>query len=247
MWDKPNVMIPLANSLFALAAALFFYMAFYAFVRLPIFPLREIVIGGSARHVTRDQVSFIAEHELRGNFFTLDLARTQSAFQKLPWVRAVAVRRQWPDRLDVVIEEHQALARWNNSALVNTRGEIFAAASGENLPTFNGPDGTAREIAEYYAKFTAFLAPLGIRPQRVSLSARHAWQISLQNDTVLELGRREVLPRLKKFVRVYPRTLGQLKFPVEYVDLRYPNGFAVRAPNALPRAQKKGVERSGLE
>lgn len=242
MWDKPNVMHMLANMLFAFAALLFFYLAFYVFVRLPIFPLREIVVGGSAQHVTREQVRFIIEHELRGNFFTLDLARTQTAFQKLPWVRAVAVRRQWPDRLDVVIEEHQALARWNNVALLNTRGEIFAAASNEALPTFNGTDAYAREIAEHYVKFAASLAPLGLRPQRVNLSPRHAWQVGLQNNTVLELGRRDVLPRLEKFVRVYPQTLGRITFPVEYVDLRYPNGFAVRVANALPRAPKKVVE-----
>lgn len=242
MWDKPAIMNLLANMLFAFAALLFFYIAFYVFVRLPIFPLREIAISGSLGHVTREQVQFITEHQLRGNFFTLDLARTQSAFQKLPWVRTVAVRRQWPDRLEVFVEEHQALARWNNSALVNTRGEIFAAASNAALPIFHGDDSAVREISQHYAEFSKLLAPIGLAPQTVSLSARHAWQIGLQNKTVLELGRREVLPRLAKFARVYPQTLGRLKFPVEYVDLRYPNGFAVRAPLSLQRPAKQVTE-----
>lgn len=237
MWDKPAVMNLLANMLFAFSALLFFYIAFYVVVRLPIFPLREIAISGSLGHVTREQVQFIAKQQLRGNFFTLDLTRTQSAFQKLPWVRTVAVRRQWPDRLDVVIEEHQPLARWNNRALVNTRGEIFEAASSADLPIFNGEDGSAREMSEHYAAFSKMLATVGLRPRTVTLSARRAWQIGLESKTVLELGRREVLPRLAKFVRVYPQTLGRLAFPVEYVDLRYPNGFAVRAPAALLRKQ----------
>ena len=245
MWDKPATMNLLANMLFAFSALLFFYLAFYLFVRLPIFPLREIAIAGSLGHVTREQVQLIVEQELRGNFFTLDLARTQSAFQKLPWVRTVAVRRQWPDRLDVLIEEHQPLARWNNRALVNTRGEIFAAASSADLPVFNGDDSAVREISEHYVAFSKLLAPIGLKPRTINLSARHAWQIRLADQTLLELGRREVLPRLDKFVRVYPQTLGRLKFPVEYVDLRYPNGFAVRAPSALlqpPKHDKQGEQ-----
>lgn len=237
MWDKPAVMNLLANTLFAFSALMFFYIASYVVVRLPIFPLREIAISGSLGHLTREQVQFIAEHQLRGNFFTLDLARTQAAFQKLPWVRTVAVRRQWPDRLDVVVEEHQPLARWNNRALVNTRGEIFEAASSADLPVFKGEDGAAREMAEHYAVFSKLLAPVGLKPRTISLSARRAWQIGLESKTVLELGRRDVLPRLQKFVRVYPQTLGRLQFPVEYVDLRYPNGFAVRAPAAFLRKQ----------
>lgn len=237
MWDKPPVMNLLANMLFAFSALTFFYIAFYVGVRLPIFPLREIAISGSLGHVTREQVRFIAEQQLRGNFFTLDLARTQSAFQKLPWVRTVAVRRQWPDRLDVVVEEHQPLARWNSRALVNTRGEIFEAASNADLPVFNGEEGAAREMSEHYVAFSKILAPIGLKPRTINLSARRAWQIGLERKTLLELGRREVLPRLEKFVRVYPQTLGRLKFPVEYVDLRYPNGFAVRAPAALLRKQ----------
>lgn len=244
MWDKPAVMNLLANMLLAFSALIFFYIAFYVVVRFPIFPLREIAISGSLGHVTREQVRFIAEHELRGNFFTLDLARTQSAFRKLPWVRTVAVRRQWPDRLDVVVEEHQPLARWNNRALVNTRGEIFAAASSAELPVFNGEDAAAREMSEHYAAFARLLTPVGLQPRTINLSARRAWQIGLEGKTILELGRRDVIARLEQFVRVYPQTLGRLKFPVEYVDLRYPNGFAVRAPAALLREQPIDRERA---
>lgn len=233
MWDNPRVMNVLASLLYLFATAMFVYMLFYVVVRLPYFPLRQIVISGGPQHITAEQVRFIAERQMRGNFFTLDLVSAEQAFRKLPWVRGVTLRRQWPDRLEVTVEEHQALARWNNRALVNTRGEIFAAASGAALPVFRGADPDARDITIGYAQFSKTLAPLGLKLAEVSLSPRHAWQIALAHGTVIELGRHDVQTRLQKFVAVYPQTLGRLKFNVEYVDLRYPNGFAVRAPSGI--------------
>lgn len=233
MWDNPRVMNVLASLLYLFAGALFAYVLFYVVVRLPYFPLRQIVILGAPQHVTVEQVRLIASRQLRGNFFTLDLIGVEQAFRKLPWVRGVTLRRHWPNQLEVTVEEHQALARWNNRALVNTYGEIFAAASSAPLPVFRGADPDARDIAIGYAVFAKILAPLDLKLGEVSLNPRHAWQIALAQGTVIELGRRDVQARLQKFVAVYPQTLGRLKFNVEYVDLRYPNGFAVRAPAGI--------------
>lgn len=228
MWDKPPVMMWVANLLFAFAALLLVYALLFLTVHLPVFPLKEVVVEGQLKHVTREQVQFIVKEQLKGNFFTLDLARTRQAFEKLPWVREVNVRRRWPDRLEVVLEEHTALARWGNLALVNDRGELFKAASSRELPVFIGPMGTEREIAQRYVQFGKQLAPLGLKPVKVTLSARRAWRMRLDNGLVIELGRDEIDTRLTKFAGAYSTTLARFQVPVEYVDLRYPNGFAVK-------------------
>lgn len=233
MWDKPQLMLLLANLLYALAALLLLYAVLFLVIHLPVFPLREVKVKGELKHVTREQVQFIVSRELRGNFFTLDLTRTRKAFEKLPWVRTVNVRRRWPDRLEVSLDEHEVLARWGNMALVNTRGELFQAASDKLLPVFVGPADTVQEVTQRYTVFRHQLEPLGLQPAQVSLSPRRAWQVRLDNGLVVELGRDQVEARLSKFVRVYDRTLARLRRPVGYVDLRYPNGFAVRMPDGL--------------
>jgi len=230
MWDKPQLLLWVANMLYALAALLLAYAVLFLVVHLPVFPLREVKVTGPLAHVTRDQVQLIVKRELKGNFFTLDLEHAKSAFQKLPWVRSVSVRRRWPDRLEVAVEEHVALARWGSMALVNTRGELFGGASGNDLPMFIGPSGSEKELAQRYGQFRQALAPLGLAPSQVVLSPRRAWQLRLDNGLTVELGREQVEPRLAKFVRVYGQTLAKLDRPVQYVDLRYPNGFAVRMP-----------------
>ena len=229
----------LANMLYALAAVLLLYAVLFLVVHLPVFPLRKVDVKGELQHVNREQVQFIVSREMKGNFFTLNLDRTRAAFEKLPWVRNVNVRRHWPDRLEVAIEEHVVLARWGNSALVNTHGELFQAASNAVLPEFNGPEDSAREVTQRYAEFAQLLKPLNLTPTRMTLSDRRALQIKLSNNLVVELGRDKVGERLEKFVGVYEQSISKLPQSVAYADLRYPNGFAVRYPELAERAAKK--------
>ena len=129
-----------------------------------------------------------------------------------------------------------ALARWGDDALVNTYGERFSARTDQALPLFVAPAGAERDVAEQYARFQRMVAPLGTSVERVTLSARLAWQLRLASGLNLMLGRdtEAAQERLSRFVAVYERTLGAIPRKHEYVDLRYPNGFALRLPELSP-------------
>ncbi|HKQ25435.1 MAG TPA: cell division protein FtsQ/DivIB [Burkholderiales bacterium] len=230
MWDNAATLNRVAGLLYGGAALLIVYGCIHYVVHLPIFPLREIRVIGDVGHVTNDQVAAVIARELRGNFFTVDLAQAREAFEKLPWVRKVNVRRQWPDRLELVVEEHKPLARWGSTALVNAHGEVFEAAISSTLPVFSGPEGTASEVVARYAEFERLLVPIGRKVVLIALSARRAWQLRLDDGMVLYLGRENLEGRLEGFVSAYQRTVARLPQPPSHVDLRYSNGFAVRTP-----------------
>lgn len=234
MWDKAQLMLWCANFLYALAAILLLYAVLFLMIHLPLFPLKHVEVKGDLRHVTYQQVSYIVTREFKGNFFTLDLTQVGKGFQKLPWVRNVSVRRQWPDTLEVRLEEHVALARWAGGGLVNNQGELFQAAASAELPTLSGPVGSNQEIAQQYQQFRAVLAPLQLKTASLSMSERRAWQLKLSTGLALELGRDQAPQRLEKFVYAYPATIARMPRPVAHVDLRYPNGFAVRFADAKP-------------
>ena len=240
MWDKPVILNRIANALFITATALVIYGAVWSIVRLPVFALREIRVSGDARHITRTQVDNIAR-ELRGTFFTLNLAQARRSFEKLPWVREVNLRRRWPGTLEVTLTEHVPLARWGTQALVNTHGEVFEAAYDGQLPTFVGPAGTSKEIAIQYEFFRRNLRALGAAPVLVQLTPRRAWQLRIEGGPTIELGREDIEARLGRFIQVYQRTVGTLNRRIEYVDLRYPNGFAVRIPELRGEQTKHGT------
>jgi cell division protein FtsQ len=230
MWDKPVLMNSVANALFAAAALLVLAAVLMQVARLPAFSLREVRVGGELKHVVRDQVEDVVRRELKGNFFTINLPATRAAFERLPWVRNVNVRRQWPARLDIALEEHVPFAHWGAGALVNTHGEVFTAAYDGDLPVFIGPDGAAREIAIQYRYFHRSLGAIGETPVEIQVTARRAWQVRLGSGLTLALGRDSIEARLARFVAAHERTLGRLGRRIDYVDLRYANGFAVRIP-----------------
>jgi len=232
MWNNARLLNALANALYGLAVVLTLYGLLIVIMQLPVFPLRSVEVTGRITRTTHDQVRAIAVEQLKGNFFTLDLDAARAAFQKLPWVRRATLRRHWPDRLEVDVEEHVVLARWRDSALVNTYGEVFEAATSEVLPVFSAPEGTTAEVAQRYEAFRALLEPLGKRPVQVVLSERRAWQLRLNDGEVLELGRSQMEERLQRFASTYGRTLAQLPHRPYRIDLRYSNGFAVRPPSA---------------
>lgn len=239
MWDKPRLLNWIANFLFAMAVVLMLYAVLFVVVHLPIFPIREVKVDGQLTHVNREQIKLIVAKHLKGNFFTLDLIKTRDAFEKLPWARNVSVRRRWPDKLDVAIEEHQALARWGNIGLVNTHGELFQAATDADLPVFYGPGDGVMEVTKSYGNYSQILNKADIRIAQVTLSPRRAWEIKTDKELLIALGRVDMEARLNKFAGAYKSTLGQLNVKVVYADLRYPNGFAVRKPIGLKPATAK--------
>jgi cell division protein FtsQ len=236
VWNDAPRLRFVSNVLFALVALALGAFAIHAASRLPIFALREVRVDGATEHVTRAQVDVVVRTELRGNFFSIDLDAARAAFEKLPWVRRAQVRRAWPDRLDVVLEERVALARWGDDGLVDTHGEVFVAASDARLPTFTGPAEAAPDLARRYATLRTLLAPLGREPVEIEVSARRAWSVRLDDGLRIELGRDGIEARLARFVLVYGRTVAALPDRPTVVDLRYPNGFAVRSRGAPPAA-----------
>jgi cell division protein FtsQ len=250
MWSNPRVMNSISNGLILFVLTLCAFFALRALVRSPAFPLRVIQISGDARHVGYDDVAKALDGRLSGTFFTLDLDSVRGMFETIPWVRRAEVRRRWPDRLEIVIEEHRPLARWGSLAdarLVNVNGELFSGRTTAELPVFGGPSGSEREVAKAFAQYRELLAPIGLEPREVVLSARYAWHLKLSNGLSVQLGRdsdKELASnRLSRFIEVYPRTLARLSRRLDYVDLRYPNGFALRVPGVEREDAGKGTRK----
>jgi cell division protein FtsQ len=124
---------------------------------------------------------------------------------------------------------------------MNTHGEVFAANLEEaladgDLPRFYGPEGSEKDVRQRYADFAGWFEPMGLKPIEVTLSPRYAWQVRLDNGTTsglaVKFGResdRDMLhERVARMQAAYPMLAS--KWPhLTLVDLRYPNGFALRA------------------
>ena len=244
MWDDAKQMNALAATLALLAAlGLVFALATYA-VRLPAFAFDEVVVTTPLTRTNGAHLEAVIRAELAGTFFTMDLAGARNAITRVPWVRDAGLRRQWPNRLEVTIEEHEPLARFNDGEFVNARGEVFQAESRDELPRFVGPEMRAAEMTERYRAWSDALRPLSLHLAEVRLSPRGGWRVRVagtESALTLELGREDADARLARFITAYRGTIGALARSgtrVETVDLRYRNGYAVRVPAFREKTMK---------
>jgi cell division protein FtsQ len=230
MWDNPDALNRLTRLI--LAATLLFTLWIAGRAALEAwFPFRQITVHGADHAETRQAVRALAPR-LTGGFFSMDLDGVHAAFEKQPWVRQAQVRRLWPGRLVVNLEEHRAAASWNDRALLDVYGEVFEGSPWRGLPRFYAPEGMEREAARRYGEFAAIVAPLGLRVEQLVVSARQSWRLRLTGGISVELGREKLGERLARFARFYPRAVAAVG-PIPRVDMRYPNGFAGEVPHGV--------------
>ena len=230
------------------ATVLFAVFAFVLVVTLagwvgrhPVFALRAIVVTGDVAHHNAATLRAHVAHRLEGTFLTLDLTRARQAFEALPWVRQAVVRREFPNRLRVQLEEHQAVAYWGSESdprLVNSFGEVFEANVGEveheDLPRLQGPDGQAAPALAMYRALQPSFEDMDISLEQVELTAHGGWRARLATGAALELGggtQAQVLARTQRVLKTLTQVTsryGRKPDALETADLRHESGYALR-------------------
>ncbi len=193
-------------------------------------PVRELEVHGTFQRVTAIQVEAAVAEALNAGFLTVDLEALRERVQALDGVDGVNVSRSWPDKLIVRVTEHQAAARWGEHGLLNVRGELFTEHSQHafpELPSLAGPPGTERDVARRYLAVRGKLAEADLALESLTLDERGSWRLVLASGQEIRLGRRDIDERLYRFFDVVAPALASELPRVEYVDLRYTNGFAV--------------------
>jgi cell division protein FtsQ len=251
MWQNARLLNLIASTLYAVVVLMALVAGLLWLAQRPVFAITHVDLSGmdgaTLRHLNAPSVRANALGKLSGNFFTLDLNAARQVFESVPWVRRASVRREWPNGLAVEVEEHEALGTWGGSdsgKLINTYGEVFVANQAEaeedaQLLSLDGPADSEEDVVEKLEVMREWFKPLKTEPLVVTLSGRYAWRAKLSNGMVVELGREQTEEdrtamdqRVKRFVASWPQVTQQWGKEIEYADLRYPNGFAIRAANA---------------
>lgn len=254
MWHDLKMLNAASGILLGLFALALLASGLWWVAQRPMFTLKAIRIEGAEaplRHVSASTVRSTALPRIRGNFFTANLDAVRGAFEAVPWVRKASVRREWPNRLVVTLEEHVPLGTWGEEGhLLSVRGDVFVANLAEaeedgDLPEFAGPEGSEKEVVARFGELREWFAPVNLAPDAVQLSGRYAWSVKLNNGMKVELGREQSKTTLKdrvaRLVSVYPQLVARLQDRIESVDLRYPNGMALKASGMAFGMDKKGA------
>ena len=206
-----------------------------------LFAISVVTVNGDVTHNNAITLRANVVPRLAGSFLTVDLARTRAAFESVPWVRRAVVRREFPNRLKVTLQEHRAVALWGpegDSRLLNAFGEVFEANAGEveheALPRLSGPPGQEPQVLAQYQMLAPQFEALDLSIEQLELSGRGSWIARLDTGAVIELGRgteEEVRARTARFLKTLTQVTSRYQRrpdAVETADLRHADGYALR-------------------
>lgn len=217
---------------------LMFVLVLSWLVRQPLFNLSAIAVQGDVVHNNAVTLRANVAPRLAGNFFTVNLTQTRAVFESVPWVRKATIQRQFPDRLKVVLQEHQAVAYWGpegDTRLVNSFGEVFEANQAEveapDLPQLNGPSGQAPLVLAVYRSVVAQFDKLDMQVERMELTGQGSWRAWFDNGAAVEMGQgslSDIETRVQRFVATLSQVPTRYGRNLESADLRYSNGYAIK-------------------
>jgi cell division protein FtsQ len=207
-------------------------------------PIASITIEGPFQRVSALQIEEVISEELRQGFLSADLGLLRNLVLGLPWIDQATVARRWPNQLQISVTEQTPAACWGENGLLNTRGELFVSDARHvpaELPRLSGPEDQAAAVAKRYLVIREQLIPMGLDVRRLHLDARGAWDMTLQNGIEIRLGRQHVDERTALFLDVVANIVSSREADIDFVDMRYSNGFTIgwkdglRTPGSVPQ------------
>ena len=212
-------------------------------------PIERIRVDGQFQHLTALDVEKAVRAQLHGaGLVSVRLGDVRRSLRLLPWVESTTVLRSWPRGLAVQVIEQQAVARWNNTDLLNARGDLFGSDARfvpPELPQLAGPTGTAAEVVARYQALQGPIVEAGLRLAALRLDARGAWELQLDNGVTVRFGAKQLDERFARFLGVALRMISQRAADIAYLDMRYTNGFAVGWRSGATRLAVSGALNQG--
>lgn len=188
-------------------------------------------VGGELNRIPADAVRRVVAPRLDRDFYELDLAAVRSAVEGLPWVARARVERSWPATVRVHVQEHRAVARWGDKALLSDQDVVFMPPVVPDdlagAPRLAGPAGQQTAVREAYQGLLAQLGDTPFAPVAVEQNARGEWTARTEQGIELRLGRGAPLDAVSRLAGPVRTALEGRLQEVTYVDLHYINGFAV--------------------
>lgn len=206
-------------------------------------PVRVVTVDGDLRRLSPQRLQETVVDHIHGGILTQDLAELKAAVEAMPWVRSASLRRHWPDRLELTVEERLAFARWGADGLVTVDGVVFRPEDGDfpgGLVLLSAMDEQAPDVVARFQEWGSKLGALDLGIEELSFDARGAWTLRCGAGFTLALGTTQVEERIARFIRAY-RKLAAAGKP-SLVDMRYSNGLAIRWSDPESESQGLGAE-----
>jgi cell division protein FtsQ len=193
-------------------------------------PIDAVRINGTFQRVSAIQLQEALAAHVQTGFLSADLRAMRAELIGIPWVDNASIRRRWPGSIEVQVTEQRPVACWGERGLLNLRGELFVEDVKHvpvELPRLAGPEGSEVRVAARYFEIQKRLEQRGAAAISLRLDVRGAWEFQLKNGIRVRLGASAVDKRIDRFFVALDQVLSAQAEYVDYIDMRYTNGFAI--------------------
>lgn len=196
------------------------------------FAINDILVEGRD-HTPIDDLRAAVNLKLGDPILSADPAYLKTRIEALPWVAQASVERRLPDTLYIRLNEHRAMALWQNQgtlSLINPDGEVILTG-GEDIKVFaHLPLVVGNGAPEHTADLLAMLAEEPELNAAVKAAVRvsdRRWDVMLENGNAIRLPELNAADAWSKLAR-YSETHGLLDANPKSVDLRLPDRILVK-------------------
>ncbi|MDD5275458.1 MAG: cell division protein FtsQ/DivIB [Methylovulum sp.] len=199
-------------------------------VKIASLPVKYVRVEGVFKYLGQEEVQDALLPLVTTGILEADMQAIQQAVANLPWVGTVAVKRVWPDAIEIKVREKKAYARWGEESLITEQGVIFTPSNIDpqrDMIVLMGPDQQQMKVLEIMKGIKTALADQAMGLAEFSVNDRWAWKIKLTTGLEILLGRDGQLKKLQRFLKSLTLLSQEQVDAMAIADLRYPNGFAV--------------------
>ncbi len=214
-------------------------------------PVSEIRILGNTHYLNKRVLAEKLSAGINAPLIDMDIKALHELVLEDPWVHGAKIRRDWPPAIEVMIDEQIPVARWGSKGLLNHQGDIFwpdEAGDYTKLPLLDGPASDTQRLMSQYHDLSPMFNGAKVKMVGLSLEARGAWTLTLDNGIQVVVGREQLKERLQRFLNIYQAVLADKADKIERVDIRYTNGVAVKwraQQDEQPAAQQDEQVKAG--
>lgn len=202
------------------------------------FAVDQIRIAG---HKETSEIDILGQLELDGwtSLIGFDAEKARQRIAELPWVQSAAVRKVYPDEIEVRVEERKPFAIWQHGrelAIVEENGNVIAPFSGSRhamLPLVIGLG--APEKAAGFINLVKGYPELASRIKGYIRVGERRWDLRLENGVTIKLPDHGEVQAIEDILAM-DRESGVLSRDIAAVDMRLGDRLSIQlTPEAALR------------
>ena len=220
------------------------------------FAVDQIRVAG---HKETSEIDILGQLDLDGwtSLIGFDAEKARERIAQLPWVESAAVRKVYPDEIEVRIEERKPFAIWQHGrelAIVEENGNVIAPFSGSRhamLPLVIGLG--APEKASAFINTVKNYPQLASRVKGYIRIGERRWDLRLENGVTIKLPEHGEVQAIEDILAM-DKDNGVLSRDIAAVDMRLSDRLVIQltpeaalrrnaALNEKPKSGKKAERR----